>query len=80
MTSQRIRPHPINPGSRRGRCHYTSYGNFFYYSLYNPMLKQSLKSKLDKLAERQNEIHALLSDPQVINNQNRFRELSKEDG
>ena len=42
------------------------------------MLKQSLKSKLDKLAERQNEIHALLSDPQVINNQNRFRELSKE--
>ena len=42
------------------------------------MLKQSLKSKLDKLAERQNEIDALLSDPQVINNQNRFRELSKE--
>lgn len=42
------------------------------------MLKQSLKLKLDKLAERQDEIHALLSDPGVINNQNRFRELSKE--
>ncbi len=42
------------------------------------MLKQSLQFKLEKLAERQQEIHALLSDPAVIKNQNRFRDLSRE--
>jgi len=42
------------------------------------MLNQTLHQKLEKLAERQTEIHALLSDPDVMKNQNRFRELSKE--
>jgi len=42
------------------------------------MLKNSLQQKLEKLTERQQEIHALLSDPGVIGNQNYFRELSKE--
>ena len=42
------------------------------------MLKQSLQFKLEKLAERQQEIHALLADPAVIKNQNRFRDLSRE--
>ncbi len=42
------------------------------------MLNESLQNKLDKLAERREEIHGLLSDPDVINDQNRFRELSKE--
>ncbi|MGK0296997.1 MAG: peptide chain release factor 1 [Gammaproteobacteria bacterium] len=42
------------------------------------MLNNSLQRKLEKLAERREEIHALLSDPSVIQNQNYFRELSKE--
>lgn len=42
------------------------------------MLKTSLQQKLEKLTERQQEIHALLSDPAVIKNQNYFRELSRE--
>jgi peptide chain release factor 1 len=42
------------------------------------MLKQSLQQKLDKLTERRDEIHALLSDADVIRNQNQFRNLSKE--
>ena len=42
------------------------------------MLNQSLLNKLDKLEERRTEIHGLLSDPGVIQDQNRFRELSKE--
>ena len=35
-------------------------------------------SKLETLAERLEEINALLADPGVISNQNRFRELSRE--
>ncbi|MEX2354206.1 MAG: peptide chain release factor 1, partial [Gammaproteobacteria bacterium] len=42
------------------------------------MLKSSLQTKLEKLTERQQEIHALMSDPEVINNHNYFRELGKE--
>ena len=42
------------------------------------MLKQSLQQKLDKLTERRGEIHALLSDADVIRDQNQFRNLSKE--
>ena len=42
------------------------------------MLTQRLTNKLLKLLERREEIHALLSDPVVINDQNNFRELSKE--
>ncbi len=42
------------------------------------MLKPSLQQKLEKLTERRDEIHALLSDPAVIRDQNQFRNLSKE--
>ena len=41
-------------------------------------MKESLHLKLEKLLERQEELDGLLSDPEVINNQNRFRELSQE--
>ena len=41
-------------------------------------MNQSLINKLEKLAERQQELHALLSDPGVIRDQKRFREFSKE--
>ena len=41
-------------------------------------MKQSLRNKLESLSERQQELHALLSDPTVISNQSRFREYSKE--
>ena len=41
-------------------------------------MKDSLHLKLDKLKERQEELEGLLSDPDVINNQNKFRELSQE--
>jgi peptide chain release factor 1 len=41
-------------------------------------MKPSLLNKLSSLAEHHQEVSALLSDPSVINNQNRFRELSKE--
>ncbi len=41
-------------------------------------MKESLHFKLEKLLERQEELDGLLSDPDVINNQNKFRELSQE--
>ena len=41
-------------------------------------MKASLLNKLEKLAERQQELHALLAEPDIINNNKRFRELSKE--
>lgn len=41
-------------------------------------MKESLKLKLMTLANRYREIAALLSDSEIINNQNKFRELSKE--
>lgn len=41
-------------------------------------MKDSLLEKLDKLGERLIEVDALLSDPETINNQNHFRELSME--
>ncbi len=41
-------------------------------------MKDSLRHKLDSLVERHEEIGALLSDPAVISEQNRFRDLSKE--
>jgi len=41
-------------------------------------MKDSLKLKLEKLIERQEELEGLLSDPDVIGNQNKFRELSRE--
>ncbi len=41
-------------------------------------MKQSILDKLDNLSERYTEVGALLSDPEVIGNQNKFRELSKE--
>ena len=41
-------------------------------------MKQSLHEKLEKLGERQAEIYTLLAVPEVINDQNRFRDLNKE--
>jgi len=41
-------------------------------------MKDSILAKLDSLVERQEELNALLSDSTVINNQNRFRDLSIE--
>jgi len=41
-------------------------------------MKPSIRSKLENLSERHEEIAALLSDPDVIADQNRFRALSKE--
>jgi peptide chain release factor 1 len=41
-------------------------------------MKPSIQNKLDKLAERYEEISHLLADPGVIGNQNKFRELSME--
>ncbi len=42
------------------------------------MLKQSIITKLQTLVERFEEVEALLGDPQVANDQNRFKELNKE--
>jgi len=41
-------------------------------------MKESLHLKLEKLLDRQEELDGLLSDPENINNQNKFRELSQE--
>ncbi len=41
-------------------------------------MKKSLLHKLEKLDERLTEIDALMSDPDTINDQNRFRDISKE--
>ncbi len=41
-------------------------------------MKPSIQKKLQMLAERHEELGILLSDPEVINQQNRFREYSKE--
>ena len=42
------------------------------------MLNPSLETRLARLAERHEEISALLSDPKVIGNQDQFRKLSQE--
>ena len=41
-------------------------------------MKDSLQKKLGKLSDRREEIHALLATPEVIKDQNRFRDLNKE--
>ncbi len=41
-------------------------------------VKTSIYNKLEHLAERLEEVGALLSDPEIIGNQNRFRTLSQE--
>ncbi len=41
-------------------------------------MKASILEKLDRLKERYEEVSAMLSEADIINNQNRFRELSKE--
>ena len=41
-------------------------------------MKASILSKLDHLSERYEEVGALLSDGDIISDQNRFRTLSKE--
>src|SRR5690606_8262209 len=47
------------------------------FNLHDSM-KDSIRRKLDKLAERHEEVSALLSDPEVIGDTNKFRELSME--
>jgi len=41
-------------------------------------MKPSIHTKLESISDRLEEISALLSDPDVMNDQNQFRELSKE--
>ncbi len=41
-------------------------------------MKESIAAKLERLAERYDEVSALLSEPEVIGDNNRFRELSME--
>jgi peptide chain release factor 1 len=41
-------------------------------------MKESIRHKLDNLKDRFDELEALLSDAEIITDQNRFRELSKE--
>ena len=41
-------------------------------------MKDSIKAKLENLAERLEEINALMADPDVISDQNQFRALSRE--
>ena len=41
-------------------------------------MKQSLVNKLQQLVARSEELEALLSDPNIISDQNRFRDLSRE--
>ncbi|MBA4503200.1 peptide chain release factor 1 [Marinobacterium marinum] len=41
-------------------------------------MKASIKSKLEKLCDRHEELAALLSEPEVITDQNRFRDYSRE--
>lgn len=41
-------------------------------------MRPSLLKKLQTLAERHEEVRALLAEPEIINNQNQFRDLSKE--
>lgn len=41
-------------------------------------MKASIRTKLETISDRLEEIGALLSDPDVIGNQNQFRDLSKE--
>ncbi|WP_455220527.1 peptide chain release factor 1 [Kaarinaea lacus] len=41
-------------------------------------MKPSIRSKLETLSDRLEEINALLADPDIIGNQNQFRDLSKE--
>lgn len=41
-------------------------------------MKESIRSKLENLVERLDEVNHLISDPEIINNQNKFRNLTKE--
>ena len=41
-------------------------------------MKDSIRNKLDNLKDRFDELEALLSDAEIISDQNRFRDLSKE--
>jgi peptide chain release factor 1 len=41
-------------------------------------MKDSIRNKLERLVERHEEVGALLSDPETINNTDRFRDLSME--
>jgi peptide chain release factor 1 len=56
-------------------------GVYISYSLIHVIIatmKSSIKNKLEQLVKRHQEISSLLSDPIIINDQNRFRDLGKE--
>ncbi len=53
-------------------------GNSFNSRITHKSVKASIQNKLDHLAQRFEEITALLAEPAVQNDQNRFRALSKE--
>ena len=42
------------------------------------MLQDSVSQKLEGLVDRHEELEALLGDPEIISDQNKFRDLSKE--
>lgn len=46
--------------------------------LKSPFMKESLRLRLDQMVDRYEEVTALLSDPSVISDNNKFRELSVE--
>ena len=41
-------------------------------------MKDSIRHKLDAVRERHEELEGLLAEPEIINNQNQYRELSQE--
>ena len=41
-------------------------------------MKNSIRTKLENLSDRLQELNVLLTEPEIINNQNQFRSLSKE--
>lgn len=48
------------------------------YSIYSETMKESINLKLQQTAVRLEEVGALLSTPEIINDQNKYRELSQE--
>jgi len=53
-------------------------GNSFNSRICNKSVKASIQNKLDNLSQRFEEITALMTEPEVQNDQNRFRALGKE--
>ncbi len=60
------------------RGHFVFYPPFLVTSVPRFIMKESLWRKLEQLAAHHEELSALLAEPSVINDQNRFRDLSQE--